>query len=437
MRSALELSLARHEHAARHDALTGLPNRTALFDRLRSLLVNGFPVSLLILDLNGFKALNDTFGHRVGDQVLRDLAGRLRGSVTFGTLVARLAGDEFAVALPEGGTPSAAEMANRLLDAINQPFNVEHTEVSVGASIGIAFGPRHGSDADELVHAADVAMYHAKRTSARWAVYEPSLDGRRPERLMLRHELRRAMSGRELEVHYQPQGTPGGRVMAVEALVRWKHPQRGLLAPGAFLPVCEDSDLMLRLTDQVLDMALADLERMDDGASDLVVSVNLSSLDLRDAALPQRIEAAITRHGADPRRLTVEVTENALVAAGDGLHNLQRVRDMGVRVSLDDFGTGSGPLATLRELPVDELKIDRSFVAAMNQPREAALVAGLIRLSHDLGLTVVAEGVESPDQATALTEMGCDLLQGYHIGRPRPPRRFTSTGTQEPVPLPT
>ncbi|MCC6831939.1 MAG: EAL domain-containing protein [Thermoleophilia bacterium] len=432
-RAALELSLARHEHASRHDALTGLPNRVPLFSRLRLALADPRGVTLLILDLDGFKALNDTFGHRSGDRVLRELATRLQHVMDRDAMVARLAGDEFAVVLGGGDPVAAGAAAQRLLGAMYAPFTVGETEVSLAASIGVAFGPRHGADADELVHAADVAMYHAKRTAARWAVYEPDLDGRRPERLILRHELRRALSEHELALHYQPQATPDGRVTAVEALVRWHHPQRGLLAPGAFLPVTEDTELICRLTDEVLDIALGDVAAWTADAPGLSVSVNLSSLDIRDPALPDRIAAAIGRHGVDPRRLTLEVTENALVAAGDGLTRLEQVRDLGVRVSLDDFGTGVGPLATLRELPVDELKIDRSFVASMDRPREAALVGGLIRLGHDLGLTVVAEGVETPECMIALRDMGCDLLQGHHLGHPEP----LAPGTRTPAGLAT
>ncbi|MEZ5080177.1 MAG: EAL domain-containing protein [Thermoleophilia bacterium] len=419
-RAALELSLARQEHAALHDTLTGLPNREALFLALRSAFADGESVTLLILDLDGFKALNDAFGHRSGDRVLRELATRLQRAAQYETTVARLGGDEFAILLPGADPAAAARAAQTALETVNAQFVLEDVEVSVGASVGVAIGPAHGSDADALVHAADVAMYHAKGAVEGWSLYEPSLDRRGRERLLLRHELRRAITGRELEVHYQPQATPGGDVVAVEALVRWRHPDRGLLTPGAFLPVCEESDLVCRLTDTMFDLVFADLPRLQSPSGDLSVSINLGSFDIRDAALTERLAAVIARHGADPGRITVEITENALVEAGDGLEALNAIRALGVRVSLDDFGTGSGPLATLRELPVDELKIDRSFVAGIGRQRETTLATGLVRLAHDLELTVVAEGVESEDQAAALRAMGCDLLQGYHIGRPEP-----------------
>ena len=443
-RAALELSLARQEHAALHDTLTGLPNRGALFLALRAAFARGEPLTLLILDLDGFKALNDAFGHRSGDRVLCELATRLQRAAHYEATVARLGGDEFAILLPGADAAAAARAAQTALETVDAPFVLEDVEVSVGASVGVAVGPAHGHDADAVVHAADVAMYHAKGAVERWSLYEPSLDRRGRERLLLRQELRRAIAGSELEVHYQPQATPRGEVVAVEALVRWRHPERGLLAPGAFLPVCEDSELACRLTDTVFDLVLGDLPRLRTASRTLSVSINLGSFDIRDTTLTARLEAAIARHGADPDRITVEITENALVEAGDGLEALNAIRDLGVRVSLDDFGTGSGPLATLRELPVDELKIDRSFVAGIGRHRETTLATGLVRLAHDLELTVVAEGVESEDQAEALRAMGCDLLQGYHIGRPElleratespelamPTRRFVRTTEQQ------
>ena len=336
-------------------------------------------------------------------------------------VVARLAGDEFAVLMPLPDRPAAEAAAGRLLGALRVPFGVGGTEVSLGASIGIAFGPGDGADADDLVHAADVAMYHAKRTAGRWATYHADLDGRRPERLILRHELRRALEEHELTLHYQPQAGVDGRVRGVEALVRWRHPERGLLMPDAFLPVTEDTELIRRLTDEVLDIGLADLVRWRSVIPGLRLAVNVSSLDLRDPALHDRVTSALARHRAPAGALTLEITENALMVARDGVTQLERLRSGGVRVSLDDFGTGVGPLTTLRELPVDELKIDRSFVSGMDhRASDAALVGGLIRMGHELGLSVVAEGVETTAGVGALRRLGCDLLQGYLVGRPGP-----------------
>ncbi len=419
-RAELELSVAEHLHASQHDPLTGLPNRAMLFARVRDALDGGGECTLLILDLDGFKGLNDTFGHRAGDGVLRELAVRLEHAAD-DALVARLAGDEFALVLPGPDRAAAEAAAGRLLSALRVPFTVGETAVALGASIGMAFGPAHGSDADDLVHAADVAMYHAKRTAGRWAVYHADLDARRPERLILRHELRRALDEHELTLHYQPQAGVDGQVLAVEALVRWKHPERGLLMPDAFLPVTEDTELICRLTDEVLDLALGDLARWRRVIPALRLAVNVSSLDLRDPALHDRVTEALARHEAPAGALTLEITENALMVARDGVTQLERLRTGGVRVSLDDFGTGVGPLTTLRELPVDELKIDRSFVAGMDhRAGDAALVGGLIRMGHELGLSVVAEGVETLAGVTALRGLGCDLLQGFLVGRPGP-----------------
>lgn len=419
--ATLERSAAQHLRASQHDPLTGLPNRTMLFSRLRAELDGGGGCALLILDLDGFKALNDTFGHRAGDRVLRELAVRLENAADRDALVARLAGDEFAVVLSPPEREQAVATAERLLGVFRLPFTAGGTEVTLEASIGLAFGPKDGADADDLVHAADVAMYDAKRTAGRWAVYHPDLDARRPERLILRHELQRALREGELVLHYQPQATPDGRVQAVEALVRWMHPERGLLMPGAFLPVTEDTDLICRLTDEVLKLALGSLARWRLETPDLRVSVNVSSLDIRDPSLPERVMDALAHAHLPPRALTLEITENALMVARDGAGQLGLLRAEGLRVALDDFGTGMGPLTTLRELPVDELKIDRSFVSAMDgHARDIALVGSLIRMGHDLGLSVVAEGVETPAGVSALRDLGCDLLQGYLVGRPGP-----------------
>jgi diguanylate cyclase len=285
----------------------------------------------------------------------------------------------------------------------------------------VALAPRHSEDADGLVHAADVAMYHAKRTASRATIYASDSDERRPDRLILRQELRRALVNGEIGVHYQPQVTPAGQMVGVEALVRWHHPARGLLEPADFLSISEEGDLMCELTDIVFELALAHAARWNAHESGVRVAVNLSAQDLRDPRLAQRVEVALELSGQPPEILTLEVTENALVLARDGARQLERIRAQGVRISLDDFGTGFGPLASLRQITVDELKIDRSFVSSIgDDPRAEALVGGLIRLGHDLGATIVAEGVETKACADRLGEMGCDYLQGYFIGRPRP-----------------
>lgn len=421
--SALAESARRHHHQSRHDALTGLANRTLLFERLREALRSRGAAgpALLILDLDGFKDLNDTFGHRAGDEALRELGGRLSQAAGDGAVVARLAGDEFAVLFPGAGRDDALEAAFRLLDAVQVAVHIEGTDIALSGSIGVAVAPDHGVEADDLVHAADVAMYHAKRNNTGVAVYASSADVRRPDRLLLREELRRAIAAGELEVHYQPQCAVDGRLVGAEALVRWRHPERGLLFPRDFLGLAEESDLICDLTDAVLAVALRDAARWDAAGTGLRVAVNISTRDLRDPRLEDRVHGALAACGVSAAALTLEVTENGLASARDAVPHLEALRADGVRVSLDDFGTGFAPLATLREMPVDELKIDRSFVRGMvDGERDAALVGGLIRLGHDLGLTVVAEGVETRDGADRLQDLACDVLQGYLVGRPRP-----------------
>jgi diguanylate cyclase (GGDEF)-like protein/PAS domain S-box-containing protein len=421
---ALEESARLHHHQSRHDPLTGLANRTLLFEDLRRCLAgagDGPGPALLILDLDGFKDLNDTFGHRAGDEALRELGARLSRAAGEHATVARLAGDEFAVLLPACDRAAALESAFRLLEALQVAFAVEGTEIGLSGSIGVAVSPAHGTDPDDLVHAADVAMYHAKRNSTGVAEYASSSDVRRPDRLLLRQELRRAIGAGELEVHYQPQCSVAGHLVGAEALVRWRHPERGLLMPRDFLGLAEESDLICEVTDAVLAVALRDAARWDAVGTGLRISVNISTRDLRDPRLPDRVTRALAANGIAATALTLEVTENGLATARDAAQHLTALRTEGVRVSLDDFGTGFAPLATLREMPVDEIKIDRSFVRGIDAvDRDAALVGGLIRLGHDLGLVVVAEGVETRVGADHLERLACDVLQGYLVGRPRP-----------------
>ena len=416
----------RHRHQSRHDPLTGLANRTLLFERLREELAGGpagaHGPALLILDLDGFKDLNDTFGHRAGDEVLQELGARLARAAGPEAMVARLAGDEFAVLLPGDDHQAALAVgpaAARGAAAWPSRWRARRS-ASARASVSPT-RPAHGREADDLVHAADVAMYHAKRNHTGVAVYASSTDVRRPDRLILRQELRTAIGAGELELHYQPQSTLDGRLVGAEALVRWRHPERGLLMPHDFLHLAEESDLICELTDAVLALALGDAARWDAPGLGIRIAVNISARDLRDPRLRERITGALAASGVAASGLTLEVTENGLATALDAAQHLVALREDGVRVSLDDFGTGFAPLATLREMPVDELKIDRSFVRGIDDiDRDAALVGGLIRLGHDLGLTVVAEGVETRRGADHLETLDCDVLQGYLVGRPRP-----------------
>jgi diguanylate cyclase (GGDEF)-like protein len=423
--AALAESARLHHHQSRHDPLTELGNRTLLFERLRDALLDipdrAEGLALMILDLDGFKELNDGFGHRAGDRALCEIADRLTSVASESTTVARLGGDEFAVLFPGRDTEAAQDVAFRMLDALAAPFSVEGVEVRLAASVGIALAPDDGLDADELVHAADVAMYHAKRTAAGVAVYASAGDSRRPDRIVLRQDLGAAIVDGQLVVHYQPLYTVAGNLAGVEALVRWEHPSRGLLLPGDFLPIAEENDLVCEITNFVLETAARDAARWEAAGTPVGVAVNISGRDLADPRLPERVRAQLERHRVAPRVLTLEITENGLATTREAGARLAALREAGVRISLDDFGTGFAPLSTLRTLPVDEIKIDRSFVRDIDQvERDAALTGALVRLGHDLGLHVVAEGVETPAAARRLTELGCDTLQGFLLGRPLP-----------------
>ncbi len=436
--AALAESARRHHHQSRHDPLTGLANRTLLFERLRDALSDiperAAGVSLMILDLDGFKELNDGFGHRAGDRALCEIADRLTSVAAESATVARLAGDEFAVLLVGRDPETAQNVAFLMLDALASPFRVDGVEVRLSASVGIAIAPDHGVDADELVHAADVAMYHAKRTATGVAVYASAGDVRRPDRMVLRQDLGSAIAGGQLVVHYQPIYTVGGRLACVEALVRWEHPTRGLLLPADFLPIAEENDLVCEITNFVLETAVRDAARLGATGAGIRVAVNISGRDLADPRLPDRVRSQLERHGVAPNVLTLEVTENGLATTREAGTRLEALRAAGVRISLDDFGTGFAPLSTLRTLPVDEIKIDRSFVREIDQvERDAALTGALVRLGHDLGLDVVAEGVETPEMARRLVELGCDTLQGFLLARPCPFEELPELHSAEPL----
>ncbi len=420
---ALKKSEERARYQARHDLLTGLPNRLALFESLGSLLER--PVgredrlALMILDLDGFKQLNDTFGHRAGDMLLKQLAPALRSAVRSTDLVARLGGDEFAVLLPGADGPAAERIGQEIMTIFGRPFSVAGRRVQIGTSIGVALAPDHGKTRDDLVHAADVAMYHAKRTRSGVATYSAEFDQRTPDRLLIGQELRDGIARQELGILYQPQVGRTGELVGVEALVRWRHPTRGTLQPAEFIPLAEETGHIRELTAAVFEEAVRAAVGWRDAGHDLRVSINLSALDLRDAGLPGRMIGSLQRHKISPDRILLEVTESKVVA-GDGARMLGELRKAGLHVSLDDFGTGYASLTSLRELPVDELKIDRSFTQSIaSEPRDVAVVANLIRLGHDLGLRVVAEGVEDLDTARRLLDLGADMLQGYVFGLPQ------------------
>jgi diguanylate cyclase (GGDEF)-like protein len=439
VRELRQLALTRRE--ALTDELTGLANRRALLRRTETACGAEAPrVALLLCDLDGFKEFNDTLGHEAGDELLREAASRIRRAAGSDGAAARLGGDEFAIVAVGAGEAAARRLAARLREELAQPLPVSGIHVRLEASVGIALTPEHARDAAGLLRRADVAMYEAKATRSGIEVYDAARDVHSRERLVLAGELREAVERGALEVHFQPKvEVAGGRVVGVEALVRWPHPERGLLYPDAFLPAAEQAGLMRDLTLVVLDRALAACGRWTTDGRDLGVAVNLSASNLIDASLPEDVEALLRLHGVAPARLTLEVTEGELLAnpkrSGEVL---AAVRCLGVAVSLDDFGTGHSSLSHVKRLPVDELKIDRSFVTDLTaDPVDRAIVAAIIRLARSLGMSVTAEGVEDEAALAMLRAEGCDRAQGYLFSRPLPEGDLTAwvDSVAEIVPL--
>jgi len=415
------------EHKAYHDGLTDLPNRTAFNDRaeaaVREARARGSRLAVIVIDLDRFKEINDTLGHDSGDRLLRALAASLPSQMRDGDMVARLGGDEFGIlALGISDASAVLALAERVRAVLAQPQMIDEVELEVDASVGIALFPDHGADAETLVRRADVAMYRSKETHVP-ALYDPEHDHYSPERLVLITELHRAISNRELLLEYQPQCEPGsGELRGVEALVRWRHPRHGLLAPDRFVPLAEHTGLIRELTDHVLDLALAQCGRWRGEGRELTVAVNVTARDLLDSRFPEEVEALLCRHRVTPESLELEINEKTAISDMPRARTiLAQLSEMGVKLAIDDFGTGNSSLAYFRRLPVHALKIDQSFVMRMLESEDdAAIVHSTIDLAHDLGLRVVAEGVESAECGARLAELGCDLVQGFHYGRPAP-----------------
>jgi diguanylate cyclase (GGDEF)-like protein len=423
-----ERQAASRLHDATHDPLTGLGNRTMLRDKLQTAIADtdaeGDQFCLMLIDLDRFKEVNDTLGHHCGDELLVGVAARLVGAARDGDEVIRLGGDEFALVLPdvsdrEGGLEAAA----RVLAALQQPMDLKGITVEIDASIGVSMYPTDGADAPTLLQHADVAMYSAKRAHAGVAAYDPELDLHSANKLTLQHELRQGIGRGELVLHYQPKidiatGVPCG----MEALLRWQHPELGLIFPDNFIPVAEETGLIDLITAEVLDQALRQVVEWRDAGHVLSVSVNVAARTLADLTFPDSVIAALQRHGAGPELLTLEITESALIADPERANMvLERLRQHGVDISIDDFGTGYSSIAHLRSMPPHELKIDRSFVMRMRtDARDESIVRAVVDLAKSLNLRVVAEGVEDAEALAALSLLGCDEAQGYHISRPLP-----------------
>ena len=426
IRELLELRKQR-EYQLFHDLLTGLPNRALLIERLQQQLVRqprtGESVAVLVMDLTDFKAVNDSLGHDVGDDLLRQVGPRLAASLRAADTVARLGGDEFAILLPGTDVTGASRVAQKMLAALEQAFPLDGETLDIGATVGIAVAPAHATQAEQLLSRADVAMYAAKGSLAGLAVFSAEHERDGAGRLALMSDLRRAVDEGELVLYYQPQiDLRTGAISSVEALVRWMHPKRGLVGPDEFIPLAERTGLIKRLTRTVLTEAIRQARAWELAGLRVPVAVNLSMRNVHDPQLPQTIAQLLQRWDARPDLLRLEITETVLAADPErALQTMDSLRAMGVHIALDDFGIGYSSLAYLNRLPLDQIKIDRSFVIGMvDDEASATIVRATVELGHGLGYAVVAEGVENAETRQRLAALGCDAIQGFLIARPMP-----------------
>lgn len=413
----------RIRHQARHDSLTGLPNRAHAYDRLQAAIDAHRDVAVLILDVDRFKEINDTLGHDFGDQVLQQVAQRLRACLDEAHMVARLGGDEFMVVLTDAPAEAACAQARTLWECLKQPLDLPSTRVSVEGSIGVACHPAHGSDPDTLLRRADIALYDAKHAHSGIALYQTGRDESHLRQLQLMGDLRVAIAGDQLDLKFQPKlDAATARIRHVEALLRWQHPSLGPIGPDEFIPLAERSGFIHELTRFVLDRALAVNAAWRREGLELGLAVNLSAMDLMDADLPGYIQQRLQAHDIPPGALILEVTESALMQDIEyALRMLVQLKACGVRLAIDDFGTGYSSLAQLKRMPVDELKIDKSFIMQLVEDSDdAVIVRSTIELGHNMGLSVIAEGVENCGALALLRRYHCDMVQGYLFSAPLP-----------------
>ena len=409
-----------------HDSLTGLPNRLLFLERLALWIASakrrGTLVGMVMMDLDRFKEINDTLGHSLGDDLLVEIGRRLRQTIRESDTVARLGGDEFAVMFESAAAPGAVEVAQRIGRALETPFALGGVTIEVKASVGIALYPLHAEDAGTLMKCADIAMYQAKGSHDAFALYEPGRDQHSLRRLAILSELRQAVASDGLELHFQPKiAIATQRAIHAEALVRWRHPVHGMMLPDEFIQLAEQSGNIGIITKWVLRRAIEECAGWNRAGMDLGVAVNLSALDLYDAELPTLLSGLLHDQGLEPSKLVLEITESAVMK--DPVHALKTLSDVktrGIHLAIDDFGTGYSSLAQLKRLPLDELKIDKSFVVNLSQESsdDGVIVRSTIDLGHNLGFEVVAEGVESAEGYAILERFGCDMAQGYFISRP-------------------
>jgi diguanylate cyclase (GGDEF)-like protein/PAS domain S-box-containing protein len=420
------------EYQANHDALTALPNRNLLHDRLRQAILaaqrDHHSLALLVLDLDRFKEVNDTLGHHYGDLLLKEVGPRLRAALRESDTVARLGGDEFAMLLPTADQEGAVMTAQKILQTLTKPFTLDELALDVEASIGIALFPEHGLDAETILRRADVAMYMAKQAGSGYALYASEHDQYSHRRLSLMGELRHAIERQQLFLHYQPTvHLKSGKVVGVEALLRWRHPKYGLVPPDQFIPLAEQTGLIKPVTELVINAALGQCRAWLRKGVTLSVSVNLSARSLHDPTFADQIDKRLLEYGIAPRLLEMEITESAIMADPDrAMEILSSLSIMGVRLAIDDFGVGHSSLAYLKKLPVHDIKIDKSFVLNMAEdPDDVMIVRSIIDLGHNQGLKVIAEGVQSQETLDRLRELGCDAAQGYFVSRPIPANEIT------------
>ncbi len=413
------------QHLAVHDPLTGLPNRTLILDRLQQGILtakrNQHTMALIMIDLDHFKEVNDTLGHTVGDELLVSVGRCFQSVLREPDTLGRLGGDEFAVVLPQADRDAAITVAGKLQAALQQPLEIHHSSFSVAASMGIAVYPEHGADPSALLKCADVAMYIAKRNHDEHSVYDPAHDNYNPNRLELLNDLRSAIQQQQIGIAFQPKLDLQKRVITgVEALARWAHPARGVIQPCDFIPVLEHTGLIKPFTLQILEKAVRHCKECQSMGYQLSVAVNLSMHNLHDEKLPLQVDEILSRYQLSEQLLTLEITESAIMNDPErSLGILTELDGMGIQLSVDDFGTGYSSLSHLKRLPVQQLKIDRSFVSDMIEDKDdTMIVRSTIDLAHNLGLNTIAEGVESDATLNELTEMNCDLAQGYLISRP-------------------
>ncbi|MDX1584027.1 MAG: EAL domain-containing protein, partial [Thermoanaerobaculia bacterium] len=432
MRSAIAEREEQIRYQATHDELTGLPNRTLFLDRLDRAIAtarrDGSIVGMIMMDLDRFKEINDTLGHHFGDKVLIEVGRRLMLTLRESDTVARLGGDEFAVTFFAMNESRSEEVAHRIREVLEIPLELGDVTIEIEASMGIALYPLHAGDAANLMKRADVAMYDAKKHHLDFAIYEPGRDEHSLRRLAILSELRNAVASDELELFFQPKiDVSTRRAVHAEALVRWRHPEHGVLSPAEFVPLAEQSGNIGIITRWVLENAIRHCGVWNEEGIDLSVAVNLSALDLFDADLPSLIHTTLGRVGLPPSKLVLEITESAVMRDPiQAMKILGEMKSHGVTIAIDDYGTGYSSLSHLKQLPADELKIDKSFVLTLEsaESEDGVIVRSTIDLGHSMGLKVIAEGVETAESWNVLETLGCDMAQGYFISRPLPASEF-------------